>query len=118
MVVRDVRHRWNYTHAMIRRAELLRKAIDNWVFEQEELRPLCLSNDEWRLLSAVGDLLEASAALSPVLASLDNAADIYPGDTSNVALKHTHSSLGSSNVRDDAEASPGMGIQRYCPRIF
>ncbi|KAJ6537527.1 hypothetical protein DFH09DRAFT_930756 [Mycena vulgaris] len=66
MVVRDVRHRWNYTHATIRRAELLRKAINNWVFEQEELRPLCLSNDEWRLLSAVGDLLKCRAQAHPL----------------------------------------------------
>ncbi|KAF7371616.1 Eukaryotic translation initiation factor 3 [Mycena venus] len=54
MVVRDVRHRWNYTHAMIERALLLRKAIDTWVFEKEELQPLSL-NDNWKLLEALGD---------------------------------------------------------------
>ncbi|KAJ6626477.1 hypothetical protein B0H10DRAFT_1755504, partial [Mycena sp. CBHHK59/15] len=58
MVVRDVRHRWNYTHAMIERGLLLRKAIDTWVFETEELRPLSLDDDHWKLLEALGGLLK------------------------------------------------------------
>ncbi|KAK7001674.1 hypothetical protein R3P38DRAFT_3368049 [Favolaschia claudopus] len=58
MVVRDVRHRWNYTHAMIKRGLLLRKAIDTWVFEREELRGLSLRLEDWRLLEALGKLLE------------------------------------------------------------
>ncbi|KAF7349955.1 hypothetical protein MVEN_01296600 [Mycena venus] len=58
MVVQDVRHHWNYTHAMIERALLLRKAIDTWVFEKEELRPLFLDDNNWKLLEALGDLLK------------------------------------------------------------
>ncbi|KAJ6484240.1 ribonuclease H-like domain-containing protein, partial [Mycena sanguinolenta] len=72
-VVRDVRHRWNYTAAMIKRARLLqevklqytlaftylaRQAIDRWVFERPELRALSLDDDAWKLLAALGDLLE------------------------------------------------------------
>ncbi|KAJ6541398.1 hypothetical protein B0H19DRAFT_958585 [Mycena capillaripes] len=89
MVVRDVRHRWNYTHAMIRCGQLLRKAIDNWVFAHEELRPLCLSNDEWKMIGVVGDLLEVCGLALLILPCLDDAAGIYQSDTSNVALEHT-----------------------------
>ncbi|KAH7903480.1 hypothetical protein BJ138DRAFT_1020557 [Hygrophoropsis aurantiaca] len=61
MVIRDVVTRWNYTHAMIRRALLLRKAIDKWVFEQDNLRgDLLLSNDEWKFLEQLCDILEVS----------------------------------------------------------
>ncbi|KAF7346859.1 Dimer-Tnp-hAT domain-containing protein [Mycena sanguinolenta] len=58
MVVRDVRHRWNYTHAMIRRGLLLHKAIDKWVLDRPELRPLYLSPADWSYLQSLGDLLE------------------------------------------------------------
>ncbi|KAJ6612082.1 hypothetical protein B0H10DRAFT_1758992, partial [Mycena sp. CBHHK59/15] len=58
MVVRDVRHRWNYTHAMIERGLLLREAIDTWVIEKPELRPLSLNDDHWELLEALGGLLK------------------------------------------------------------
>ncbi|KAJ6558727.1 hypothetical protein B0H10DRAFT_1894392, partial [Mycena sp. CBHHK59/15] len=58
MPIRDVRHRWNYTHSMIRRGRLLQKAINNWVLEQEELRPLLLAPSEWEFLEALGDMLE------------------------------------------------------------
>ncbi|KAJ7109007.1 hypothetical protein C8R43DRAFT_849230, partial [Mycena crocata] len=58
MVVRDVRHRWNYTHAMIKRARVLRKAIDSWVLEREETRPLILTNEDWTLLGAIEDMLQ------------------------------------------------------------
>ncbi|KAJ6566505.1 hypothetical protein B0H19DRAFT_711354 [Mycena capillaripes] len=58
MVVRDVKHRWKFTEAMISRALLLRKAIDRWVIEREELRPLLLSEDMWKLLEALGGILK------------------------------------------------------------
>ncbi|KAK6966423.1 eukaryotic translation initiation factor 3 [Favolaschia claudopus] len=34
--VRDVKHRWNYTEAMITRARLLRSALDQWVLDHAE----------------------------------------------------------------------------------
>lgn len=77
MVIRDVATRWNYTHAMIKRALMLRKvnlsplfttycfilisvlqSIDAWVFESERLRPLLLSNEEWRVLEQLCTILE------------------------------------------------------------
>jgi len=75
-VVRDVHTRWNYTHAMIRRAELLEEvglrqsvpplppdifvqAIDDWVFKTPGLRSLLLSEDEWKTLGEIGDIIEA-----------------------------------------------------------
>ncbi|KZP32764.1 hypothetical protein FIBSPDRAFT_722118 [Athelia psychrophila] len=61
MVIRDVRTRWNYTHAMIKRALILRKAVDDWVFQHETLRPLMLSNSEWTLLEQLASVLEVRA---------------------------------------------------------
>ncbi|KAJ6565364.1 hypothetical protein B0H10DRAFT_2445162 [Mycena sp. CBHHK59/15] len=58
MVIRDVRHRWNYTHVMIERRLLLREAIDTSVIEKPELRPLSLNDDHWELLEALGSLLK------------------------------------------------------------
>ncbi|KAJ3804504.1 hypothetical protein F5876DRAFT_6719, partial [Lentinula aff. lateritia] len=58
MVVRDVCTRWNYTHAMIRRAQLLQEAIDTWTFETEEMRPLLIDKKEWKLLEDLADILE------------------------------------------------------------
>ncbi|KAI0300176.1 hypothetical protein BC826DRAFT_905589, partial [Russula brevipes] len=57
-VVRDVRTRWHYTHAMIRRAELLQEAIDDWVFKTPGLRALLLTEDEWKTLGEIADILE------------------------------------------------------------
>ncbi|KAF8181164.1 hypothetical protein K438DRAFT_1725275 [Mycena galopus ATCC 62051] len=57
MVIRDVKTRWNYTEAMITRGLLLRKAIDQWVFEREELRSLLLTPDEWKMLESLGKIL-------------------------------------------------------------
>ncbi|KAF8152010.1 hypothetical protein K438DRAFT_1623453 [Mycena galopus ATCC 62051] len=57
MVIRDVKTRWNYTEAMITRGLLLRKAIDQWVFDREELRPLLLTTDEWKMLESLGKIL-------------------------------------------------------------
>ncbi|KAF8806990.1 hypothetical protein BYT27DRAFT_7100375 [Phlegmacium glaucopus] len=62
-VVRDVRTRWNYTHAMIRRAELLQEAIDDWVFKTPGLRALLLSEDEWKTLGEIADILEVRCRL-------------------------------------------------------
>ncbi|KAJ7482522.1 hypothetical protein FB451DRAFT_1441871 [Mycena latifolia] len=61
MVIRDVKHRWNFTEAMISRAKVLRKAIDQWVFEREALRPLLLKDDQWKMLFGLGDILEDCA---------------------------------------------------------
>ncbi|THV07173.1 hypothetical protein K435DRAFT_580314, partial [Dendrothele bispora CBS 962.96] len=55
---RDVVTRWNYTHAMIRRGQLLRAAIDSWTFETPELRALVLTDVDWRLLGDIADILE------------------------------------------------------------
>ncbi|KAF7328569.1 Dimer-Tnp-hAT domain-containing protein [Mycena venus] len=57
MVIRDVKTRWNYTEAMITRGLLLRKAIDQWVFDREELRPLLLTTDQWKMLESLGKIL-------------------------------------------------------------
>ncbi|KJA13775.1 hypothetical protein HYPSUDRAFT_94428, partial [Hypholoma sublateritium FD-334 SS-4] len=58
MVVRDVRTRWNYTHAMIRRAILLKESIDTWVFNSPTLRGLGLTPADWKLLTDIADFLE------------------------------------------------------------
>jgi hypothetical protein len=43
---------------MIRRAELLQEAIDDWVFKTPGLRALLLSEDEWKILGEIADVLE------------------------------------------------------------
>ncbi|KAF7375808.1 Dimer-Tnp-hAT domain-containing protein [Mycena sanguinolenta] len=55
MVVRDVRHRWNYTEAMIERGVMLQKAIDTWVLDRPELRPLWLKAEDWKFLESLGE---------------------------------------------------------------
>ncbi|KAF8202641.1 hypothetical protein K438DRAFT_1716386, partial [Mycena galopus ATCC 62051] len=55
--VRDVKHRWNYTEAMITRARLLRVALDRWVLDHAELQPLFLREKEWTILEQLGDIL-------------------------------------------------------------
>ncbi|KAJ7717896.1 hypothetical protein B0H14DRAFT_3901181 [Mycena olivaceomarginata] len=52
--VRDVKHRWNYTEAMITRARLLRAALDRWVLDHAELQPLFLLEREWTMLEKLG----------------------------------------------------------------
>ncbi|KAG2362383.1 hypothetical protein BDR07DRAFT_1284816, partial [Suillus spraguei] len=50
---------WNYTHAMIQRALMLREAIQTWVFERKEFHDeLYLSNQEWAFLKQLADVLE------------------------------------------------------------
>ncbi|KAJ6583522.1 hypothetical protein DFH09DRAFT_273044 [Mycena vulgaris] len=42
---------------MITRGLLLRKAIDQWVFEREKLRSLLLTTDEWKMPESLGKIL-------------------------------------------------------------
>ncbi|KAJ7800160.1 hypothetical protein B0H14DRAFT_3490958 [Mycena olivaceomarginata] len=54
MVIRDVKHRWNYTEVMISRA----LAIQRWVLERDELHSLVLSDNHWKLLEALREILK------------------------------------------------------------
>ncbi|KAF8228158.1 hypothetical protein L208DRAFT_1293044 [Tricholoma matsutake] len=60
MVVWDVQTHWNYTHTMIRHAQLLQDAIDQWTFETPELHGFMLRSGDWQLLGKIADLLEVS----------------------------------------------------------
>ncbi|TFY56694.1 hypothetical protein EVJ58_g7479 [Rhodofomes roseus] len=57
MPVRDVRTRWNCTHAMIERALLLKKAIGDWVAERDDLEALTLLPEDWNFLQQHANLL-------------------------------------------------------------
>ncbi|KAF8144560.1 hypothetical protein K438DRAFT_1631643 [Mycena galopus ATCC 62051] len=57
MVIRDIKHRWNYTEAMLMRANILSKAIDQWVARQPSLRPLLLTPEDWKLLDDLRNIL-------------------------------------------------------------
>ncbi|KAF8225931.1 hypothetical protein L208DRAFT_1304420 [Tricholoma matsutake] len=59
MVVRDVRTQWNYTHAMIHRALLLKEAVNAWVFQSPSLHGCILLLADWTLLEQLADVLEA-----------------------------------------------------------
>ncbi|KAF7333702.1 hypothetical protein MVEN_02326400 [Mycena venus] len=56
--VRDAKHRWNYTEAMIARARLLRVTLDRWVLDHAELQALFLLEKEWATLEKLGDILK------------------------------------------------------------
>ncbi|KAF8148918.1 hypothetical protein B0H34DRAFT_828266 [Crassisporium funariophilum] len=58
MVVRDVKTRWNYTHAMIRRGLQLKESVDTWVFNTPALRGISLTPNDWKLLAEIADFLE------------------------------------------------------------
>ncbi|KAF8347490.1 hypothetical protein F5887DRAFT_855625, partial [Amanita rubescens] len=58
MVIRDVCTCWNYTHAMIQRALLLREAINAWVFEIPEFYGMMLKPSEWAVMEQIADVLE------------------------------------------------------------
>ncbi|KAF5372244.1 hypothetical protein D9758_004983 [Tetrapyrgos nigripes] len=58
MVIWDVRTRWNYTHAMLKRARLLRKAVNEWVHLHEEFHELTLSLNDWKWLENLENFLE------------------------------------------------------------
>ncbi|KDR65759.1 hypothetical protein GALMADRAFT_1362644 [Galerina marginata CBS 339.88] len=57
MVIRDVRTHWNYTHAMIKHALILQKAINKWVLNCG-LQDLSLLLEEWLILEKLGAMLE------------------------------------------------------------
>ncbi|KAF5332340.1 hypothetical protein D9758_017443 [Tetrapyrgos nigripes] len=71
MVIRDVRTRWNYTHAMIRRARLLRSAINEWVLKHEDLLDLRLSKEDWTELEQIEKLLEVFTEVTNLMSHAD-----------------------------------------------
>ncbi|KAG8959520.1 hypothetical protein FRC00_001502 [Tulasnella sp. 408] len=58
MVIRDVKTRWNCTHAMIKRALILQNAINTWVLSIPELHPYALTKSDWKVLAATEELLQ------------------------------------------------------------
>jgi hypothetical protein len=116
MVIRDVKHRWNYTEAMISRALVLRKvyshstldkpieamisrvlvlrkvhshstldkpiliiapqAIQRWVLKRDELHPLVLSDDHWKLLKALREILKVRVT-APFVSLLTSFSDSF-----------------------------------------
>lgn len=82
MPIRDVRTRWNFTHAMIKRALLLKEvshrifssgpqltqthqtqAINRWIFDTPTLQHLLLTSSEWQLLEQLCSVLEVRSQL-------------------------------------------------------
>jgi hypothetical protein len=59
MVVRDVKTRWNYTHAMIKRGYTLRKAIDTWCLHYAP--DFHISTLQWKVLDEICKVLEVSS---------------------------------------------------------
>ncbi|EIW73769.1 hypothetical protein CONPUDRAFT_24457, partial [Coniophora puteana RWD-64-598 SS2] len=58
MPIRDVRTRWNSTHAMMGRALILRKAINHWVFDNDKLTDLYLPPYDWEEVEMIHELLQ------------------------------------------------------------
>ncbi|KAF8181168.1 hypothetical protein K438DRAFT_1841322, partial [Mycena galopus ATCC 62051] len=64
MVIRDVKHPWNFTEAMISRALLLRRAIHRWMLERDERHLLILSEEQWKILGALGVFTRVTLQMS------------------------------------------------------
>ncbi|KAJ2922967.1 hypothetical protein H1R20_g14147, partial [Candolleomyces eurysporus] len=69
MPVRDVRTRWNSSHAMLTRSRLLREAINEWVFRQEEYQGLMLTPRDWEMLKTLEDALQPFAEVTKLISS-------------------------------------------------
>lgn len=98
MVVKDVKTRWNFTHAMIKRGLILRKVIDRWVRSQTALWGLTILGDEWAKLEDLRALLEVtdSSIFRGTFSQLRLA--VHKCYTPNVESKDANSSMGDSHV--------------------
>lgn len=59
MLILDVRTRWSSTHQMMRRALDFRTEIDDFIFQNEDLANLALSEAEWGSITQVAGWLKA-----------------------------------------------------------
>ncbi|KAF8232857.1 hypothetical protein L208DRAFT_1210637, partial [Tricholoma matsutake] len=49
---------WNYTHAMICQAQLIQEAVDDYIYQAPGLRALLLTDNDWKILGMIADILE------------------------------------------------------------
>jgi hypothetical protein len=76
------------------------KAIDRWVADREELRPLRLSAEQWDYLEKLCQMLEVCMTIPAVdhVTYHDSMLGFYQGYATDVPCKYTDPSLGSSHV--------------------
>lgn len=98
---------------MIERALVLRRAIDRWVRDRDELAPLMLRQEEWEQLEQICALLKVSLVLVTLSFMLtypqySSFSAIYAGNPSDVPCRYADTSVGTSDVRIHAKAPPGI----------
>jgi hypothetical protein len=77
------------------------KAIDRWVANREELRPLRLSAEQWDYLEKLCQMLEVRMT-SPAVNHVtfhDSMSGFHRGYVTDVPSKYADPSLGSSHVQ-------------------
>lgn len=76
------------------------KAVDRFVLEHEKMRPLMLSNTEWKFLEQLGSILEVSLLfgydfhLRTEIPSLG----VHQRHLPNVAFRYTYVAVGNPDV--------------------
>ncbi|KAF5378354.1 hypothetical protein D9615_002986 [Tricholomella constricta] len=112
MVVRDVRTRWNYTHAMIKRALMLRKAIDAWVKDRLELRPLHIKASEWDLLRDLGSLLEIFTQVTLQMSRTGTPTLSWVLPMYEHMIKHLNSFINNAGVLPALATAARAGLEK------
>lgn len=104
--IRDVRTRWNSTHAMIKRACELRGPLSNLAETDSEL--CAPSDEEWELLKVVAQLLSIfeEAAQSLCAANYPTLNEAVP--TYNCLFDELEGFLGMRNEDDDGKANAAV----------
>ncbi|KAJ7839207.1 hypothetical protein B0H14DRAFT_2512952 [Mycena olivaceomarginata] len=98
MVIRDVKHRWNFIEAMITRALKLRKAIHRWVIEHDELLPLRLEEKDWTLLESLGQILQVFTKVTLEMSKSTTPTLPFVIPMYEKMLKHLHATCEDENV--------------------
>ncbi|TFY70017.1 hypothetical protein EVJ58_g118 [Rhodofomes roseus] len=116
MPIRDVKTRWNWTHAMIQRALIMRKAITAWVMDHDKLHHLLLTADDWYLLEQLESLLviftEVTRAMSMSRTpTLPYVLPMY--EHMRTSLVDTIETTAERTVKRAAQAGLGKLMQYY-----
>ncbi|KAG8940951.1 hypothetical protein FRC04_004865 [Tulasnella sp. 424] len=98
MVIRDVKTRWNCTHAMIQRALLLQNAINAWVLNVPELHPYALTKFDWKVLTATEELLQPFTDITQDMSQSQTPTLCYAIPFYHHMKKHLTASVGNTQL--------------------
>ncbi|KAJ7787943.1 hypothetical protein B0H14DRAFT_3162898, partial [Mycena olivaceomarginata] len=112
MVIRDVKHRWNFTEAMITRALKLRKAIHRWVIERDELLPLRLEEKDWTFLESLGQILQVFTKVMLEMSKSTTPTLPFVIPMYEKMLKHLHATREDENVLQPLCVAVSAGLEK------